>query len=139
MLTTYLFTIHQFQITLVHLSRYSVCGGRFPVIWTPQLSITWTRSGTIFVIFCRELVSYIYCICVSKILFIIILSSTFVCTVHSNREKKEKMFIIFSGHAQASDPDPEVAAKHGEDARQWEYQGVSFPFVAFFLNNWMKF
>lgn len=49
------------------------------------------------------------------------------------------MFIIFSGHAQASDPDPEVAAKHGEDARQWEYQGVSFPFVAFFLNNWMKF
>ena len=61
---------------------------------------------------------YIYCICISKILFIIILSSTFVCTVHSNRDKKEKMFIIFSGHAQASDPDPEVAAKHGEDARQ---------------------
>ena len=49
LLTTYLFTIHQFQITLVHLSRYSVCGGRFPVIWTPQLSITWTRLGTIFV------------------------------------------------------------------------------------------
>ena len=61
--------------------------------------------------------------------------------MHSAQQQgqKREMFIIFSGHAQASDPDPEVAAKHGEDARQWEYQGVSFPFVAFFLNNWMKF
>ena len=32
--------------------------------------------------------------------------------------EKGEMFIIFSGHAQASDPDPEIAAKHGQDARQ---------------------
>ena len=95
LLTTYLFTIHQFQITLVHLSRHSVCGGRFPVIWTPQLSITWTRSGTIFVTFCRKLVSYIYCVCISKILFIIILSLTFMCTVHSNRDKRGKCLSYF--------------------------------------------
>ena len=38
--------------------------------------------------------------------------------VHSNRDEKGEMFIIFSGHAQASDPDPEIAAKHGQDARQ---------------------
>ena len=34
------------------------------------------------------------------------------------RDEKGEMFIIFSGHAQASDPDPEIAAKHGQDARQ---------------------
>ena len=67
--------------------------------------------------------------------------------VHSNRDEKGEMFIIFSGHAQASDPDPEIAAKHGQDARQWEYQGVSFPLVAFYNVNeiswddslWMKY
>ena len=53
-----------------------------------------------------------------KKIFLLSFYCQHLCACAQHQGRKGEMFILFSGHAQASDPDPEIAAKHGQDARQ---------------------